>query len=460
MALPQIAGQYTDSYVSGLDVLKPDVMGKMFNVYGSQGLPWFLTLEKMGFSKPVAATSYSHYENVLKNPTFKSRNSASIVGSGATATLLITLSTADLDASNNFYPRLGDIVFFKSDQKGIITNINVGTPSAPVLTINALNTNALPSSVAAGEEISIISNAFGEGTDQPKGVVPGATKRTNYTQIIKETLSVTGTSLTGQTWFEGWQEIPGTVNAGQVASGSSWYNLNFLDMEWRMTQKISGALLFGEQSSGNGLSISTTQGLIPTVKTLGNIETYVPGAFSVTDFDAYGRILDREYADSNVMGLVSKSFNDEIDNTMVAYLANTNIIYEIEQTLGSRFGVDGKSISVDFNYLKKSGRTYMFKRMMEFSNRQTFGIAGSVTDGYGVFIPMNKVKDPKTDKMVDNIGSRYKELGGYSRKMETWVVNGAGPGLKVSSVDANASYMRADIGAHIAGANQMILVTT
>jgi hypothetical protein len=466
--IAQIAAQYQSNFVSAYDVHKPDVLSKMFNRYGDQGSSWFLTLEKLGFVKPVAATQYSHYENELKNPTFKSRASASIVGSGATATILITLAVADVDTNNNFYPRLNDIVFFKTGQLGIITSINVSTPSAPVLTINALNANALPASVAAGEEMSLVSNAFAEGSDQPKGIVPGATKRTNYTQIMKETLAVTGTELTNQTWFDGWVEVPGSVNGSeQIASGNSWYNLNWMDMEWRIGKQVSGALLFGEASVGNGvvdpttgLPVNTTNGLIPTIKTQGNTETYVPGSFSVTDFDAYGRILDREYAGDYVLGLTSKSFSDEIENTMVAYLANTNIIYEIEQQLGSRFGVDGKSISVDFNYLKKSQRTFMFKRMMEFSNRQTFGIANSVTDGYGVFLPMNKVKDAKSGKMLDNIGARYKNLNGYSRKMEVWSVNGAGPGMKVSSVDVNKSFIRTDMGAHIMGANQMILVKT
>lgn len=463
--MANVAAQYQSNYVSAYDVHKPDVLSKMFNRYGDQGSSWFLTLEKLGFVKPVAATSYSHYENELKNPTFTSLGVGILSGSAPNLSMAVTLSPTDLDSFQNYYPRLNDIVYFKGGQLGIIMSIT-GTASAPVLNITQVNTWT-GFTVAAGEQISLVSNAFSEGSDQPKGILPGAAKRTNYTQIMKETLAVTGTELTNQTWFDGWIEVPGSVNGSeQIASGNSWYNLNWMDMEWRIGKQISGALLFGETTVGTindpvtGLPIRTTTGLIPTIKNLGNTDTYVPGAFSVTDFDAYGRILDREYAGEYVMSLVSKSFSDEIENTMVAYLANTNIIYEIEQQLGSRFGVDGKSISVDFSYLKKSNRTFMFKRMMEFSNRQTFGITGSITDGMGVFLPMNKVKDAKSGQMLDNIGARYKNLNGYSRKMEVWSVNGAGPGMKVSSVDVNKSFIRTDMGAHIMGANQMILVTT
>jgi len=467
MALAQIAAQYQSNFVSAYDVHKPDVLSKMFNRYGDQGSSWFLTLEKLGFVKPVAATQYSHYENELKNLTF----TVEVGTAGGTgATKAVVLQAANVNTLGQSYPRVNEIVFFKGGQLGIITSITVGAtaPFTTTLYVTPLKASGVIPAVTAGEEVSLISNAHAEGSDQPKGVVPGATKRTNYTQIMKETLAVTGTELTNQTWFDGWIEVPGSVNGSeQIASGNSWYNLNWMDMEWRIGKQVSGALLFGETNDNplavdptSGLPLSTTKGLIPTIKDQGNTETYVPGSFSVTDFDAYGRILDREYAGDYVLGLTSKSFSDEIENTMVAYLANTNIIYEIEQQLGSRFGVDGKSISIDFNYLKKSQRTFMFKRMMEFSNRQTFGIANSVTDGYGVFLPMNKVKDAKSGKMLDNIGARYKNLNGYSRKMEVWSVNGAGPGMKVSSVDVNKSFIRTDMGAHIMGANQMILVKT
>ena len=96
---------------------------------------------------------------------------------------------------------------------------------------------------------------------------------------------------------------------------------------------------------------------------------------------------------------------------------------------------------------------------MEFSNRQTVGIAGSVAESYGLFLPMATKKDAKTKQTVNNIGARYKALDGYSRKMEVYSVNGAGPGLKVSQADLNETYLRCEIGAHQLGVNQMLLVS-
>lgn len=347
----------------------------------------------------------------------------------------------------------------------MITAIDVSTPSAPVLTISPIQAGAayrLPG-VTLGEEISIVSNAYGEGSGQPKGVVPGAVERVNYTQIMKETLVVTGTELTNQTWMDGWVNLGGKIMAdGQVASGDTWYNINFGDMEWRMNKQISGALLVGQSGDGSlvdadGNTIQTTQGIVPTVRALGNTQSYTPGSLSVTDFDSYSRILDREYAGDYVLCCNSKSFQDEMENTLVAYLANTNIVFE---ELGDRFNGDGKSIAVDFSILKKSGRTFMYRREMAFSDRQTLGIEGSIYDGAALFLLCQKVKDAKTGEFVDNIGARYKEKNGYSRKMEIWSVNGAGNGPKLTQYDYNSTYMRADIGAHILGANQMIWIQT
>jgi hypothetical protein len=460
--LPQVAATYDQVLVTAFDVHKPDKLSGLFNRYGDQGSSWFVTLDALGFGMSVAAQQYSHYENELKNPTFRARAGVAAPGTGVSQ--LITLAVADLDTSNRFYPRQWEIVNYKGGQKGIITSIDVTTPSAPVLTIAPIQAGAayaLPI-VATNEELSLVSNAHSEASGQPKGVVPGAVERVNYTQIMKETLKVTGSELTNQTWMDGWMNLGGKVMAnGQVASGNTWYNINQIDMDWRMNKQISGALLFGESSDGSiidsatGNPIYMTQGLIPTVEALGNGATWTPGNYSVTDFDAYSRTLDREYAPSTVTGLLSKTFCDAMENTLVPFLANTNINYE-EMT--RTYAGAGKEIAVEFSQLKKSGRTFNYKAMMEFSDRQTFGIEGSVTDTYALWIPVATVKDAKSGLRVSNIGYRYKEKNGYSRKMENWVVNGAGPGLKVSEYDLNASFLRCEIGAMTLGANQMILV--
>lgn len=459
---PSVAGPYSNSIVSIYDVVKPDVLSKIFERYGDQGKTWFLDLNQMGFLKPVANEEYSHYEGDLKNPTINVRTGVAQPAAGAD--LVFTLATANLDTANRFYPRLYDAVFFKGVKMGLITDIDVSTPSAPVLTVSPLKSTAQLPAVATGEELSIVSNAHSEGSTQPKGAVTGAVKRSNHTQIIKETLTATGSQMTTQTWFDGWVMASGIKGANQIASGDSWYNLNFRDMEYRFALKTSGALLFGEESDGSivdpatGNPIYTTQGLIPTIKEFGNEITYTPGATTIADFDSYDRVLEREYAGDVVMGLFSNSYSNDFENSLTSFLANTNIDY-VGGKLASIYGEQARGVAVNFDFLKKSNRTFMYRRMREFSNRQTFGINGSAAESYAVFIPCAKIKDPKSNTMVENVGARYKELGGYSRKTEIWTVSGAGPGQKVIAEDLHNTYMRGEIGAHIMGANQMILLS-
>lgn len=472
--IAEVSAQYAEPLVSAFDVWQPEILDKMFNKLGHQGQPWFLTLQHMGYLLPVAQRVYSHYEGELKNPPFKPR--ANVGAPGTNTNQLITLAVVDVDTSNQFYPRVGFQVWYPNGRKGIIMSIDVTTPSAPVLNIAPLGTSAayaLPA-VTTATELTIQDSAFAEGTGQPIGIVPSATKISNNTQIFKDTISVTGSEQTNKTWFTGWQDVSkGAEGSDGVSAGKSWYNLNFADLEYRMALQISSALLNGIQDDGRnvdpvyGRRIYTTQGLVPSIIARGNIQTYTPGAFSITDFDAYSRIFDREYVGNFVGGLLSTNAYNEIKNAAVAYFANTRIDYESGQAMmGDMFGNpalgfgQGKKMNVDFELVKTGGRNFAFKRMMEFSDRQTFGTIGSVTNGYGVFVPFGQMKDTQSNQMVDNIGARYKSKDGYSRKMEIWTVAGAGPGMKVIPDDFSSTFMRAEIGSQTMGANQMILIKT
>jgi hypothetical protein len=94
-----------------------------------------------------------------------------------------------------------------------------------------------------------------------------------------------------------------------------------------------------------------------------------------------------------------------------------------------------------------------------FNNPQTYGADGYSARNMGVFLPINKKKDPKTSMMVDSFGTRYRALGDYSRRMEVWKVGGVGK-VKVTEFDRESMYMRCHIGAHFRGGNQMVLMET
>ena len=87
-----------------------------------------------------------------------------------------------------------------------------------------------------------------------------------------------------------------------------------------------------------------------------------------------------------------------------------------------------------------------------------YGAAGYDYSKQGIWCPVGKKKDTKTQNDVPTFGCRYKAMGNYSRMMESWQINGAGNGLKVISKDVNHYDLRTQIGGHFAAGNQMVIV--
>lgn len=460
MAIPgSVQSLYTNAFASTFDILKPEELPATFARYGDQGASAFLWLKALSRTRKVANMTYSHWEDDLRNPTFNSLNAPSAPGAGNPQS--ITLSPANLNADNQYYPQAGDVIYYKGGQQGIITAVNVSTPSAPVLTvypIRAAAGYALPA-VAAGEELSVISGSSSEGAGQPNGIATGYTHFSNTTQFIKSTVSETGTGMTDQTWVT----INGIPNA-------PLYNRGFMDMEYRQALKISHALMFGKGGDDSVIDASTglpykfTEGMVTIADRLGNPRNYTAGSLSVTDFDAWGRILDREYATGMVSYRCGLDHMNDLENGMVNYLYNTYVDFTGANNGGYKAEMDASgvtqemSVGVGFSYLKKGSRAYCISRDPMFTNQQTLGITGSDTPTLAVLTPMGKKKDPKTGDAMNSFGYCYKAFGNYSRENEIWDVSGAGPGLKVIPEDIKSSYIRSEIGFEGFGANQWITV--
>ncbi len=450
-----VTAPYTNAYVSALDLLQPEKLPIAFKRYGAQGANTYLWLRAMSKKRMVSRDTYSHWEQDLWNPTFTNLNLVAAAAAGAPQS--ITLSPADLNSLNQFYPQRTDIVYYKNGKKGIITAVDVSTPTAPVLTVYPVQDGAgfsLPQ-VAAGEELSIISNASSEGASQPTARTTSYTEFSYNTQIIKSTVGATGTAMTDQTWI--------TING---LPGAPLYTEAMDAMAYRQSLAISHALLVGTPGddtvidSTTGRPFKLTEGMLTVANRLGNPLTYTPGAYTVTDFDNYGRILDREYAPNEVSYRGGLAHMNDVENGLVNYLAGTRVQYNDVKTQMYSLGVtQDMSVNIGFSYLTKGGRTFAFSREPMFTNQQTLGIPGSATPTTAIITPMGSVKDEYSGENRNIFGYCYKGYGAYSRENETWQVSGAGPGLKVIADDLQNMYMRSEIGGEWFGVNQWIVVT-
>lgn len=454
-----IAQIYASDIVSGFDIHKPEYLNQLFSRYGDQGASFFQLIRSMGFEKPVAQDTYGHFEENHIHEIVHSREIVAQPAQGDPITFV--LDTTDLDASNNFYIRKFDQMIFPNEVTGIVVDIDVTDPTAPEITVEPNESTDRFPALTAGEELVIMSNAFSEGSGQPQGAVSGTWEYSNTVQIIKETIGYTGTEMTNQTWFDvttKGQSIPAFYFKGQI------------DIDYRMALRIDGALLWGKQTTNTSgvidddnenRVIKTTEGLIPYIRRVGNEQTYTAGAFDVDEFDEMDNTLDREFAGNYILALLGITAHQEIENALKDYFANTNISFARQTTNDVLFNKnESLGASVNFSYLTKSERTFLFKRMGVFNNRKLYGADGYNAPTMGVFMPINKRKDPVSGNMVDSMGTRYKALGKYSRRMEVWQVGGAGEGLKVTEFDKRNTYQRCNVGAHFRGGNQMVILET
>ena len=462
MSTQSIASPYTHEVVSGLDVLQPEVFANLIRKKGTQGGEFFNMIRMMSGEIVTGNIQYSWFEEEFKHETIGVL--ANVAAPGAGNDLVFTLDTTSVDSNNNFYPRLNDVVLFKNEVVGYVANINVTTPSAPILTIRPNSaTGAIPA-VTAGEQLVIFSGQFSEGSGQPVGAFGKSEQVFGYTQIIKETITYTGTSATDQTYlrFDG-------QNAQKIP-GDPYYFKGQEDIDFRMALKISGALLF-EQPVTNTAAIDpttgepfrATQGLIPGVRERGNVKLHTPGTWTISDFDEMDRIYDREGASEYICGFLGINFHQENNNVLSDYFKNTNIEQAIRQSTSAVFqGNAAYQATVNFDYLQKNGRIFMFKRMPEFSNPKLYGAPGYPMPNYGVFVPFSGTK-ATTDGWKGKLNSmniRYKGLGQYNRKSEMWKIGSLNPNLRLTDVDNESSYMRSDVGFMHVAANQSILVAT
>lgn len=473
------SGITTSNIISTFDILKPEVRNRLFRSRGDQGMGAFRILESLGYMRAIAQDSAISYEENWIHPTFHSAGVVSAVAPGAqTALVTQNILLGSVSPNDDFlgFPtpgstqnpyyycpvKLFDIIMYPNNTTAQVTAISGLGTNAVTITVTAQDgTTGLPA-LTAGEELIIYSNAFPEGSDQPEGMINKPLKSTSYVQIIKAGFKWTGTQATDQTWFDTYKssgDIPAYFLKGQM------------DTDYELTLLIDGALLFGnitypnivvpnnDFSSSAYEPVKTTEGMVPYMRANGNVKQYTPGTFTVQTFNDIVKILDKQFAPNYIGGFLGINLDVEIEDTLKQYFQNTNISYLTDNMVADLFNGDkALAMSVGFNVLGKADRTFCFNRMQVFNHPRLYGANGYNTPSLGMFIPLAKKRDLKSDYDVPYFGVIYKELGNYSRKAEVWTLQGAAPGMKVLSKDINQLCMRSHIGAEHVGGNQTVLL--
>lgn len=455
-----VIGAYAYQIMSGYDIWKPDEYNVLMAKYNDQGATFHNMIGMLGFSKPVARDIYYWTEDDWIHENF--RVLGTVADQGAGNELEVTLHGDSVDSNNRYYPRLYDEVIMPNESPGLIVDIDVTTPTAPVIKIEPLDATDTLGGVTAGDYIAIPSDAFAERSGQPDGRIANVNKYYNYAQIIKETIQVSGSELTRQEWIDSWKVMPNDKNPNRPFLYHKAINF---DLDYRISLAQGGAYLVGKKTTNtsvvdqtSGLAIRTTEGLIPSIRGRGNVYPKAVGSFALTDWKAINKVLDKKYVSNNVLMLLGVDRHHEIEDLLKTEMANTNINFAKQASNAALFNNnDSLSLAINFKYLVYGERTFHMKRCPEFHHPKVLGTTGYSYEDMAIILPLNKKK--VNGEMTSYFGERYRQLGTYNRKYELWDVGGAGEGLKVTDIDERNTYLRTHSGFHCMCPEQMLLIS-
>jgi len=466
MAIPSVITQGTNTVNIGLfGINKPELLNKLVNRFGDQGLDYFMYLKSLGWVRPTGQETFGHFEDDWLHQTWTVGAPAGSPGAGNPQTYV--LDPSSINAANGlYYPQVNDTVLFSGGggEVGSISAIT-GTFPAPVsITIAPKSPTMNFPALLAGDVLVINGNNQSEGAD-------GATRRSIFDNLFQyqNTLQIVYTKydVTGSQMANGATYIPGDTNGQNYVAD---YMRGMFNAEYRHSLNISMTLLTGQQNTNllpdpfnPGTLLTGTEGLLPYMRRTANPYPYAAGTLSLSDDDAIARILEAEFAGKYIIRFMGRDLDIETENYLTGFLTPTQTSPAIvEEVASERFkGDKALAMSLDFTYFKKGGYMHMLKPLKILNHPQLLGAAGYEGHTLGILIPMDekRVKIDGVDTQVPSIGCRYKEFAGYNRMAEILEVGGANK-VKTNLVDSNSKLWRSHFGAHHSGGNKMILMHT
>lgn len=449
------------TFMSTYDMINLDKSGALVKGFGSQRLTGLMDM--FGMKEKTTSQVYYWYEEDRIQPKIKATCSAGSAGAAVTFTLdatsynTITYNTPSAynatTTEKGMPVRAGDVIAIKPASGTVSASTlvkayvySVNDSAATFVAYPLDSADSIPA-VATADEIIIFTNAHGEGSNQPLGLVSSTTQRSNNVQIFKENYKITGTAKALRTYF--------TIDGKDYfwMKGESDTYTRFLNFR-------EGGLLYNDNFSNttvqtllanNGNPIMMTQGLIPTILDRGNVYNYssVTG-MTIADFEDMIITLDTQKGSKRNTLFTGIELDLQIDRELRDQFKNGGVSY-------GTFSMDAeKAVNLGFTTFKIGDYTFDKKCLDAFNDLQTFGASGYNFKNEAIVIPGEKVSDPGNGLNVNPISLRYLETPGENREMITTPVDLR----KVGDNGTDALEMRyiSEVGLKTAAANRMFYV--
>jgi hypothetical protein len=419
-----IASREESPLISNMSfLLKPQVGAKLFDVNPMESdLGDFY---KMGLMKEVKGEDIIHHEANKRYSAVEVNQSATVGnvygtanGAGADPAAYDGLDYIQLSASSHSpstgtnanklsYPRVGQLIEFKNgavwriagkretvagEHRLYITKVQAGYPALSATITNVGGTYG-------GDKFAVYGYAFEEATSgMQKGLVPTSKTFTNNLQSFYDYYEITDFSERNETYPLQWHGK--TINF--------WYVKGLDDTEQRflfnetyglfLTPKDDGNLV-SYDADGNTLPVGTTQGYIPNLK-LNAAKLYYNNNPTIALFEQIIRL--RRKLHQGRKALVHMGFEFE--------LRAKDIISEFGKEGGMVYNRQAADLNI--SQVKIGNFEFNMREMQILNHPEVTAIDGFEYPWYFIVAPMDKTKDPVTNKMNDAFNIIYKKMVG------------------------------------------------
>ena len=450
-------------------LLKPQVGAKLFDVNPMEcDIGNFMN---MGLMKEVKGEEIIHHEAnkrfsapfINTSTTLASVYGTASVGNGdpsaftgldyiQLATESHTPSTGD-NAGKFSYPRAGQLIQFKNKGVWRITGKREDTANAHRLYIVKVQQSmpALSATITnnggtyGGDQFAVLTTAFEEATrGMQVGLVPTHKTFTNYLQSFGDRYDVTDFAERDQTYPLKWRGK--TINF-QYVKGLDDTEKRFIVQEafgLFLTPKDDG-ILTGQDTEGNTVNITTTQGYIPNLE-LNAQKLYYDNIPTVGLFEQIIRLRRKLHQGRHCLLQSGFEFELKAKDLVTQYGVNGAMVY------------NRKALDLNINQVEVGGFKFNIQEFQILNHPDVTAIDGFPYPWYFIVAPMDKTKDPKTHIMMNAFDIIYKRMVGAGARghYKIWET-GANSRKGTDSQLIRRVHLASRKGMRVVGASKFIL---
>lgn len=410
-------------------VIKPEVRAEAYKKYGKGiGARDFI----FAAGKVIDIPNQTITVGLKESPLAVVTTHAEITTGSAGGDVTMYLASTCFDANGNGPLRVGDTVLIPktyqaatctTDREYWVSDIGSGAKTSKEYTLKPFAKDGgfytvasqIATAIPAGTVLSIVSNAFAVGTDQPAGLTDSWETRTFKARESKESVDIEGGQI-AQSFYEY------TQNEGNGNLLANAIN----EAEFRLDVKEARAFFHGEandnstmtQTSESGVStlVVSGAGMWPTVDLYSQGLSY-SGDFIIDNLYDAGMIFESKgvVGGSNMM-FVGPELGRDVEAAALDYIkafsGGTDLLDKVKGELGA-----------EVTAFKLDGRVYQIMRPKELVDPTGLGLNINGTYTYalataGLIIPDVKVSTTLNGKMttLDSVQLGYVNHNGENRR--------------------------------------------